>query len=73
MTPAGQNYPIHEHDFLFWGLYLGGIVTVTIALLGLFILMVHRSSQATGADLTPVVGTTAAPVAAAVAGTAQAA
>jgi hypothetical protein len=47
MTPAGQNYPIHDHTFLFWGLYLGVIVTVTIALLGLFLLMVHRSSQST--------------------------
>jgi hypothetical protein len=65
MTPAGQNYPIHEHEFLFWGLYLGGIVTVTIVLLGLFILVVHRSSQATRADLRtpPLPATPVAPVA----------
>lgn len=47
MTPPGQNYPIHEHSFLFWGLYLGVIVTFTVLLLGLFLYMVHRNGQAT--------------------------
>jgi hypothetical protein len=55
MTPAGQNYPIHEHTFLFWGLYLGTVITVTFVALGLFVLMVHRTSQATRS--TPEIGT----------------
>ncbi|MBZ5740013.1 hypothetical protein [Nocardioides mangrovi] len=54
MTPAGQNYPIHEHTFLFWGVYLGIVITVTFLALGLFVWMVHRTSQATRpVDATP--------------------
>jgi len=47
MTPDGTNYPIQDHSVLFWGLYLGGIMLFTIALLGVFLIMVARNSQAT--------------------------
>lgn len=47
MTPPGQNYPIHKHTFLFWGLYLGVAIVLTTALLGLFLYMVYRNGQAT--------------------------
>ena len=50
MTPTGQNYPIAEHSFLFWGLYLGAVIAMTVGLLGLFIYAVHRSGQATRHD-----------------------
>lgn len=56
MTPHGTNYPVQDHSVLFWGLYLGGIMLFTIALLGLFLIMVSRSSQATrsaGEDVAP--------------------
>lgn len=46
MTPAGQNYPIHEHTFVFWGAYLGVVMLVTIFLIGLFLYAVQRTSQA---------------------------
>jgi hypothetical protein len=46
MTPPGQNYPIHEHGFLFWGIYLGIVIFVTFALMMFFIYQVNRTSQA---------------------------
>lgn len=55
MAPAGQNYPIAEHSFLFWGLFLGSIILMTIAILALFAWRVQRASQATrdGVAATP--------------------
>lgn len=50
MTPSGQTYPIAEHSFLFWGIYLGAVMVMTIGLLGLFIYNVHRDGQTTRRD-----------------------
>lgn len=50
MTPAGQNYPIAEHSVLFWAIYLAAAIATTIALMGLFLMMVNRHSQATRGD-----------------------
>ncbi|MFC7493999.1 MULTISPECIES: hypothetical protein [unclassified Nocardioides] len=50
MPPAAQNnYAIDEHGILFWTTYLGSAITLTIAMLGLFLFMVHRNSRATRA------------------------
>ena len=47
MTPTGQNYPIAEHSVLFWAVYVACAITMTMALLGLFIYRVHRDGQTT--------------------------
>ena len=54
MNPAGRNnYPIEQHDVLFWAVYLGAAITLTLAMLGLFLFMVHRNSQSTLARVPP--------------------